>query len=146
VSASRLPLSITQAAKNTPAAPKDNQVEQISHQLQNLKANAGVRTVLLVKANGSVAQTIGQVDPWQADGIGNLIHTIAPHSIKLAQLLNNTKNFRSMFFEGNAYNLYVCWINDQWCLVINFDVKLRPGVVWFYTKQAAVSLLPLLAK
>jgi hypothetical protein len=35
-------------------------------------------------------------------------------------------------------------VNKQFLLVVIFDARSKPGVVWFYTKQAAAELSPML--
>jgi hypothetical protein len=35
-------------------------------------------------------------------------------------------------------------VNDVFLLAVVFDAKRKPGVVWFYTKQTAIVLIPLL--
>ncbi len=63
---------------------------------------------------------------------------------ELSSLLNNKKSFKSGFYEGDAYNIYIYDINNSSLLAVIFDGKLRPGVIWFYAKQTAAALLPLL--
>lgn len=112
--------------------------------LEQLLINAGARAVLLINTAGDPLKIIGQIEQNQAKMVATLVVTNFLQSSELSSLLGNKKTFRSGFYEGDSDNIYICTVNEGTLLGVIFDVKLRPGVVWFYTKQTAASLLPLL--
>ena len=89
-------------------------------------------------------QVIGQINQSKIDEICKLVASNHYGPAKLSNLLDNKKTFKASFYEGDSYNLYVCDVNGKCLLAVVFDVKLRPGVIWFYTKQTATALEPLI--
>ena len=127
-------------AEETVVSNPSPQIESIEQHLQALKVNSGVQAVLLVNAEGQLLKTAGQIVTKNAGDIAkNIVESFLATS-KLSNLLENKKTFKSSFYEGDAYNIYVCHVNQTSLLAVIFDVTLRPGVVWFYTKQTAVAL------
>ena len=125
---------------------EDKPVEYMSvfDHLHQLQVNAGSRAVILVNNRGVPMQVVGQINQSKIDEICKLIASNHYGPAKLANLLDNKKTFKASFYEGDSYNLYVCDVNRKCLLATVFDVKLRPGVVWFYTKQTATALEPLI--
>lgn len=128
------------------AAFRDKPLDKMSIQdhLQRLYVNAGTRAVLLVNAKGNPVKVVGQISHARLGRICSQIATNYYSSGELSNLLDNKRKFKASFYEGDDYNLYVCDVNEKFLLAVVFDVKLRPGGVWFYTKQAAMALGPLL--
>ena len=124
-------------------SPLEN--ETIDSHLRKLQVDAGVRGVILISAEGRPIQVAGQIDNAKAEYICALVAANFFSPAELSSLLDNRQPFKASFYEGDAYNLYVCNVNEKFLLAVVFDVKLRPGVVWFYTKQTAAALLPLLS-
>ena len=116
----------------------------VTEHLHQLQVNAGSRAVMLINKLGSSVQLVGQINPDKVDDICKLVASNHYGPAKLANLLDNKKTFKASFYEGDSYNLYVCDVNGKSLLAVVFDVKLRPGVVWFYTKQTATALEPLI--
>jgi CheY-like chemotaxis protein len=112
--------------------------------LQKLHVNAGARAVLLLNRAGRALHVVGEINRARLDQIGDLVTTNHYGPAGLSQLLDNKNTFRASFYEGDTYNLYVCDVDSVYLLAVVFDIKLRPGVVWFYTKQAAAALSPLI--
>ena len=61
---------------------------------------------------------------------------------ELANMLGNHSIFKSSYHEGTDQHLYACEVNKQFLLAVLFETK--PGVVWFYAKQAVAALADLL--
>ena len=99
---------------------------------------------MLIKTNGDPPTVAGQIDSGRATNIAAVVAANFLKTTELSTLIDNKKMFKSGFYEGEFYNLYVCGINIESLLAVIFDAKLRPGVVWFYTKQVAGELAPLL--
>ena len=129
---------------STSLAVASEEPNSVGECLQKLQVDAGVHGVMLVNAEGNSVQIVGQIDNSKADYICAQIATDFYSSAELSDLLSNQKPFRASFYEGDTFNLYVCNVNDKFLLAVVFDVRLRPGVVWFYTKQTATTLIPLL--
>ena len=87
---------------------------------------------------------VGQIIRSKVDYICALVAANHYSPAELSSLLLNQKTFKASFYEGDTYNLYVCDVNEKFLLAVIFDARLRPGVVWFYTKQTALALAPLL--
>jgi CheY-like chemotaxis protein/predicted regulator of Ras-like GTPase activity (Roadblock/LC7/MglB family) len=112
--------------------------------LEQLQVNAGTRCLIVIDSEGHPVRITGPIERQKIEYICTLIAASFFSSAELSGLVDNDKIFEASFFEGDAYNLYVCNINGQYVLAVVFDSRLRPGVVWFYTKQTAAALAPLL--
>ena len=118
--------------------------KSIDGHLKKLQVDAGTRGVILVSADGQPVQIVGQIDNKKSEHICSLVTANFYSPAELSKLLNNKNAFKASFYEGDSYNLYVCDVNGKYLLAVVFDANLRPGVVWFYTRQTAAALIPLL--
>jgi CheY-like chemotaxis protein len=118
----------------------------ISDHLQKLYVNAGARAVVLINAKGNAIKVVGQLSQAKVGRICAHIASNYHNAADLSKLLDNAHRFKASFFEGDDFNLYVCDVNKKFLLAVVFDVKLRPGGVWFYTRQTAVALTALMDK
>lgn len=132
------------AAVEDTTEPEATEPQTISTLLDSLLINAGARAVLLIKTNGDPLKVAGQIETRRATNIAAMVAANFLHTTELSTLIDNKKMFKSGFYEGEFYNMYVCGVNIDSLLAVIFDAKLRPGVVWFYTKQVAGELAPLL--
>jgi CheY-like chemotaxis protein/predicted regulator of Ras-like GTPase activity (Roadblock/LC7/MglB family) len=130
-----------------PASPL-SALEAISveAQLQALLVDAGARGVLLIDSEGRLVHVVGQIYRSKVDDISALVATNHYNPAELSNLLLNQRTFKASFYEGDTYNLYVCDVNEKFLLAVVFDARLRPGVIWFYAKQTAAALVPLLRR
>ena len=119
-----------------PSTPK----KTVDGLLQTLLIDAGARAVLLINPTGTPVKTAGQIDQKKITMIASLVAANFLQTSELSTLIDNRKIFKSGLYEGDAYNIYICHVNEESLLAVIFDVKLRPGVVWFYSKQTAVEL------
>ena len=124
-------------------APSDS---LIRGQMEVLQVNTSARSVLLLKAQGGVVQTVGQVTNSEAASIGRFVAKNFLAAGELADTLGSRSIFKSSYHEGDDYNLYACVVNGQFSLAVIFEARHKPGVVWFYTKQTATTLAELLAQ
>jgi CheY-like chemotaxis protein/predicted regulator of Ras-like GTPase activity (Roadblock/LC7/MglB family) len=108
--------------------------------LRNLQINAGVRCVLLITSGGAPVHVVGQVDKIEVKGVCALVAANFLAAAELADLLGNETIFKSSYYEGNNYNIYAYYVNEQLLLALVFEAKQKPGSVWFYTKQVATVL------
>lgn len=113
--------------------------------LEQLQINAGTRGVLLINSTGAPICVVGQLDSSKVAYISRMVASNFYASAELSNFIDNQAVFGATFYEGDNYNLYVCDVNDKFLLTIIFDSRLRPGAVWFYAKQTAAALAPLLA-
>ena len=116
-------------------------VEQL---LAKLHVDAGTHGVLLINAEGKPVQTAGQLNKSKIEYVSALIAANFYAAKELSNLVDNPETFGASFYEGDVYNLYVCDVNSRYLLAVIFNARLRPGAVWFYTKQTAAALVPLL--
>lgn len=143
-----LPLDSPPPPEPGPPAFSLSAVEAISveEQLQALLVDAGARGVLLIDAEGRPIHVVGQIYRSKVDYISALVAANHHSPAELSNLLLNQRTFRASFYEGDMYNLYVCDVNEKFLLAVVFDARLRPGVIWFYAKQTAAALVPLLRR
>ncbi len=132
----------SQEAIETPA-----QSQAVYEQLKLLHNQTGSHCVLLLNSAGRPLQVVGQVDRTK---IGRLAMFVAANFLtvsKLTSLLDdNASVFRSIYHEGSKYNIYAYDINGDFLLAVLFGTTGKPGTVWFYSKQAATNLAPLLGQ
>ncbi|MCB0164527.1 MAG: response regulator [Anaerolineae bacterium] len=127
-----------------PMDEKSTEYVSVIEHLHQLQINAGSRAVMLINNQGMSVQVVGEITASKISQICELVADNHYGPAKLAHLLDNKKPFKASFYEGDSYNLYICDVNGKCLLAVVFDVKLRPGVVWFYTKQTATALEPLI--
>ena len=118
--------------------------QDIRTHLQSLQANANARCVFLLRSDGYPVHIVGETKSLQVSNITALIAANFMSAGELANLLGNRKVFKSSFHEGDDYNVYAYNVNDAFLLAVVFDANRKPGVVWFYTRQTALTLAPLL--
>ena len=116
----------------------------IEDHLLQLQRNAGTRCLIVINSEGKPVRITGPIDHSKVDYICALVAANFFSSAELSSLVDNQEIFAASFFEGDSYNLYVCNINGEYLLAVVFDSRLRPGAVWFYAKQTAAALSPLL--
>jgi CheY-like chemotaxis protein/predicted regulator of Ras-like GTPase activity (Roadblock/LC7/MglB family) len=116
----------------------------IQGHLKVLQANTNARCVLLLRSDGYPVHVVGQTSNLPVPNISALIAANFMSAGELANLLGNQRVFKSSFHEGEDYNVYAYDVNSVFLLAVVFDANRKPGVVWFYTKQTAVTLAPLL--
>ncbi len=134
------------AEKTTSApSPASEKVSaDIRRHLQSLQVSVSARCILLLSSEGHPIEVIGQIEGLRISNISGIIAANFMGTTELAHLLGNSSIFRSSFHVGDDYNLYVYDVNAAFLLAVVFDAKRKPGVVWFYTKQAAIAIQPLL--
>ena len=114
--------------------------------LQQLHVNAGVYCVLLINSEGYPVHVVGRTDDLEVSGVSALVAANFLAAMELASLLGNQAVFKSSYHEGDDYNIYAYDVNGAYLLAVVFDARLKPGTVWFYTKQTAVALAALFEK
>jgi CheY-like chemotaxis protein len=125
--------------------PAEAPSKDIREHLTALQVNANARYVLLLRSDGYPVHVVGPTANLRISNISALIAANFMSAGELANLLGNQKVFKSSFHEGDDYNVYTYDVNDAFLLAVVFDADRKPGVIWFYTKQTAAALLPLLA-
>lgn len=133
----RMPPPAKNSSENGEPANLD---EAIHRNLEGLLVNTNARSVLLLKSGGNLVQVVGQGGHVEVTGIGAFVAANFQAAKKLAHTLGSRSVFKSSYFEGDDYNLYTLDITDRFLLAVIFEKERRPGVVWFYTKQAAATL------
>lgn len=139
VELTRQPKSKSQV--NEPAIDK-----LVNKHLQALRVNSNARCVLLLNSKGRPVQVVGQMNTLEISTLGTFVAANFLATVELANMLGSGSVFKSSYHEGNDYNIYAYDVNGKFLLVVVFDTKYKPGVVWFYTKQMAATLAKLLNK
>ncbi|MBN1994348.1 MAG: response regulator [Anaerolineae bacterium] len=120
--------------------------EDLRDHLKALQVNANARCVVLLRADGYLVDAVGDTRNLSIPNISALIAANFMSAGELGNLLGNQKVFKSSFHEGEGYNVYTYDVNGAFLLAVVFDANRKPGVVWFYTKQMATAIAPLLSK
>ena len=125
------------------ASPGLNQ--EVYQRLKTLHSKTGAYCVLLITSEGHAVEMVGHVDRTKIPRLAMFVAANFLTVTELATLLdNNASVFRSIYHEGSQYNIYACDVNGEYLLAVVFGTSGKPGSVWFYTKQAAADLPPLL--
>jgi CheY-like chemotaxis protein/predicted regulator of Ras-like GTPase activity (Roadblock/LC7/MglB family) len=115
--------------------------------LTDLRSNTGALCVLLITSNGYPVSVVGHTDKLDVTTASTLVAANFLAAAELANMLHTDASiFKSSYYEGESYSIYSYDVDRQYLLVVIFDAKSKPGVVWFYTKQIAAELKPLLEK
>ncbi len=130
-------------AQSPDQPPLDNRVYET---LKSLRADTKASCVLLLSADGYPITVVGQTSNLDVSSVSTLVAANFLAAAELANMLgSNSSTFKSSYHEGNDYNIYSYDINGDLLLVVIFSSESKPGAVWFYTKQTAAELEPLLA-
>ncbi len=117
----------------------------IYEHLKTLHSKTGAHYVLLLNSEGRPLQVVGPADRARVARLASFVAANFLAVIELACLLgDNTSVFKSSYHEGSNYNIYAYDINGEFLLAVVFATTGKPGTVWFYTKQIAATLAPLL--
>lgn len=123
------------------------QSQAVFEQLKLLHNQTGSHCVLLLNSAGRPLQVVGQVDRTKISRLAMFVAANFLTVSELATLLDdNASVFKSIYHEGSKYNIYAYDINGDFLLAVLFGSMGKPGTVWFYTKQAAANLAPLLGQ
>lgn len=136
-------VSQANAATQTEVANYNTDEQAIDQQLKSLRSHTGARCVLLLSSNGYAVNVVGQTKDLDITSVGALVAANFMAAAELAKLLGGRSVFKSSYHEGDDYNIYAYKVNDDLLLAVLFGSESKPGVVWFYTKQTAAALLPL---
>jgi hypothetical protein len=121
------------------------QNKPIHQQLKTLYTKSGAHFVLLLNSEGHPLQVVGQADRAKISRLATFVATNFSAVSELATLVRDTtSNFKSSYYEGSDYNIYAYDIDGDHMLAVVFGAGEKPGTVWFYTKQTAAALAPLL--
>lgn len=123
-----------------PAAPVTTHT--IESELRTLQINTGAQGVLLLSSAGEIVQMVGQTSGVNSQKIASLVAANFLVATELANMLGSQdSDFKSSYQEGSKHNIYAYAVNKNRLLAVIFDARIKPGVVWFYTKQVAEALL-----
>jgi CheY-like chemotaxis protein len=112
----------------------DSELEAaIQNHLANLQRNANALCVLLLSTNGYPIEIVGQSTDLDIYSLGALVAA-------------NCSLFKSNYHEGPNYNVYSYDVNGRLFLAVVFGTQIKPGIIWFYTKQTADLISPLTEK
>lgn len=120
-------------------------LEQPVHDhLQALQSDTGARCVLLLSSSGYPVEIAGQTDGLDIPVLSALVAANFVAAAEIARQFGTSSIFRSSYHEGTDYNIYSYDLIGDLMLAVIFDSHSKPGTVWFYTKQTAATLEPLL--
>ncbi|MCG3208573.1 MAG: Regulator of RpoS [Anaerolineae bacterium] len=129
----------------SPDEPQLLSRDKIVELLDDLRRQTGARNVLLINTAGAAAHVSGANDP---DKMGQLAAFVSSNFQAMADLASlfdeGETSFKSSYFEGNRYNIYAYNLNGSFFLGVVFGADVKPGSVWFYTKQVVGTLSKLL--
>lgn len=117
--------------------------QAIEEHLKLLRTHTGARCVLLISSGGYSVNVVGQTASLDIVSVGALVAANFMAAAELAKLLGGRSVFKSSYHEGDDYNIYAYKVTDELLLVVIFGGESKPGMVWFYTKQTAATLIPL---
>lgn len=139
-------VEMTRQKREEPQTEEPALRQVMNKHLQSLLVNANARCVLLLNSDGRPLQVVGQVNNLEIPTLGTFVAANFLATEQLGNMLGSGSVFKSSYHEGNDYNIYAYDVNSKFLLVVVFDTKYKPGVVWFYTKQMAATLAKLFDK
>jgi len=142
--------AIGQTSKKDPYHSGERALEHSVHeQLATLQVDTGARCVVLLSSSGYPVETAGTTDGFDVTSVGALVAANFAAAAELARLLGKGSVFKSSYHEGHEgtdHNIYAYDVNGAFLLAVVFGAESKPGIVWFYTKQVAAALVPLVAE
>jgi CheY-like chemotaxis protein len=125
----------------------DDQFEEISKCLANLRFEVGAQCILLADLAGQVVSVVGITEGLDTGTFIPLIADGFATTFKLAQYLRDREAFNLNFYEGKNYDIYSTSVGDNLFLTLVFDRRKQPsriGMVWLYAKRTIQDLLGIL--
>ncbi len=132
------------AAAGTPPPQERELDSSVYGHLHNLRVNTGAKCVLLISYDGYTVEQAGNTEDLDVQNMSALIAANFVAATELARMLGTGSVFKSSYHEGPDYNFYAYDVTGDVLLAVIFGQDVKPGVVWFYTKQTAALLKPLL--
>jgi CheY-like chemotaxis protein len=126
----------------------DDQFEEISKCLANLRFEVGAQCILLADLAGQVVSVVGITEGLDTGTFIPLIADGFATTFKLAQYLRDREAFNLNFYEGKNYDIYSTSVGDNLFLTLVFDRRKQPsriGMVWLYAKRTIQDLLGILS-
>ncbi len=121
--------------------------DHVHEHIKSLQQQTGARSVLLLSSSGYPVDVVGQTKDFDVSSVSALVAANFLAAKELANMLGSPNSvFKSSYHEGNDYNIYAYDIDGNLMLAVIFGVESKPGIIWFYTKQVAAELKPLVAK
>ncbi|MGC9357079.1 MAG: response regulator [Anaerolineae bacterium] len=118
--------------------------DEVYKHLEALQRNTGARCALLISKAGYPIDAVGATESLDLATIGALVAANFAAAVELSHRLGNASIFKSSYHEGPDYNIYAYDVNDEILLAVIFGAETKTGAVWFYTKQTAAAMEPLL--
>lgn len=112
--------------------------------LENLRTDTQARCVLLLSSSGYPVEVAGDTEHLEISNVSALVAANFMAAAELARMLGSGSVFKSSYHEGTDYNIYAHDLDDDLMLAVITDSDRKAGTVWFYTKQAASEIGPLL--
>ncbi len=126
----------------------DKRYREALQQLEQLLLDVGARCLLLADAGGRVMAQLGDSTDLPVEEIVTLLGGGISTIIEVGRSLDNNPDAVSLTYrEGDREDLYVVNVGQQILLVLVVDrtaYSSRLGSVWYYAKQTAVSLRPII--
>ncbi len=141
---------IQEVASQTEPSPNPDEPQLLSRDkivelLDDLRRQTGARNVLLINTAGAAVHVSGANDPDKMARLAAFVSSNFQAMADLASLFDDSEtSFKSSYFEGNRYNIYAYNLNGSFFLGVVFGADVKPGSVWFYTKQIVGMLTKLL--
>jgi CheY-like chemotaxis protein/predicted regulator of Ras-like GTPase activity (Roadblock/LC7/MglB family) len=137
-------VDLTRQEPDQDGADKHAWGRTVNKYLQKLQVNTNARCILLLDPAGHPIQVVGQTNNLEIASVGSFVAANFLAAAELARMLGSHAIFKSSYHEGDEYNIYTYDVNGKFLLAVVFEKKLKPGVIWFYTKQMASILTRLL--
>lgn len=118
----------------------------VDEQLEQLRLDTQARCVMLLSSSGYPVEVAGRTEDLNIANLSALVAANFMAAAELARLLGTGSVFKSSYHEGTDYNIYSYDLGSDLLLAVITDADCKAGAVWFYTKQTAGNLEPMLEK
>jgi CheY-like chemotaxis protein len=119
--------------------------EAITESLTTLWHQTGALSVILADAQGFPLVVVGENNQAKSTRLSALVTNNFLAAAEMASLYGEGDfGIKSGFYEGQKINIYALNIRQRYFLVVIFKAGVKPGSVWFYTKQMAALLAKLI--
>ncbi len=120
--------------------------EAITRCLSDLRVKANAQCVFLITTEGQPVSIEGLTGRLDVDTLSTLMagNFLAAHEI--ARLLGQKSIFKLSYHESDEHNIYSYSVEDRYLVIIVFGHETKPGLVWFYARQAVDELSDILAR
>jgi predicted regulator of Ras-like GTPase activity (Roadblock/LC7/MglB family) len=118
--------------------------QKIGEQLTQLQNKTNAKLIIFADSEGHAITQKGATTGVNVNALAALAAGHYAATNEISKMLGEDDQFKFIFHEGVSSNMYSCLVNQNFILVVVFDVSIALGMIRIYTARTIKSLAELL--